>query len=121
MKVRSVCVAFLGLALLSGVSFSAAPEYQAGKVVKVEKQESRPSSGGSDAPLKAEVATYRISIQLGDKIYVCQYKTDPDKELSWIEGNEVQVRVHGKAMYVKKASGKEAKGSILSTSPEGNP
>jgi len=121
MKVRSVCAVFLCLALLSSTGFAAAYEYQAGKVVKVEKQESRASTGGTDAPAKAAVATYRISIQLGDKIYVCQYKTDPDNELSWIEGKEVQARVHGKAMYVKKASGKEAKGPILSTSPAGNP
>ena len=121
MRIRSVCTAFLCLALLSGVSFSAAPEYQAGKIVKVEKQGSRAPSGGTDAPAKAEVSTYRISIQLGDKIYVCQYKTDPDNELSWIEGREVQARVRGKAMYVRKASGKEAKGPILSTSPAGNP
>jgi len=120
MKVRSVCAAFLCLALLSGVSFSTAHEYQAGKIVKVEKQESRASSGGTDAPAKAQVTTYRISIQLGDKIYVCQYKTDPDNELSWIEGRDVQARVNGKAMYVKKASGKEAKGPILSTTPAVN-
>jgi len=121
MKVRSVCAAFLCLVLLSGAGFAAAYDYQTGKIVKVEKQESHASSGGTDAPAKAAVATYRISIQLGDKIYVCQYKTDPDNELSWIEGKEIQARVHGKAMYVKKASGKETKGSILSTSPAENP
>jgi len=121
MKVRSVCVAILCLTLLSGAAVAAAQEYQTGKVVKVEKQESRAVSGGTDAPSKAEVATYHISIQLGDKVYVCQYKTDRDNELSWVEGKDVQARVHGKAMYVKKANGKEAKGPILSTSPVGTP
>jgi hypothetical protein len=121
MNVRSVCSVFLGLALLCGISFAAGHEYQAGKIVKVEKQESRAPSGGTDASLKAEVATYRISILLGDKVYVCQYKTDAERDISWVEGKDVEARVSGKAMYVKKASGKEAKGSILSTTPAGNP
>jgi len=118
MKVRA---AFLGLALLAGAAFASAHEYQAGRITKVEKQESRAPSGGTDAASKAEVATYHISIQLGGKLYVCQYKTDPDNEISWIEGKEVEARVSGKAMYVKKANGKEAKGPILSTAPAGNP
>jgi hypothetical protein len=121
MKAPPISGVFFGLALLSGVGFAAAPEYHPGKIVKVEKQESHQSSGSTDAPLKVEVATYHISIQLGDKVYVCRYQTDPDAEISWIEGKDVQARVSGKAMYVKKATGKEAKGSILGTRPAGNP
>jgi hypothetical protein len=119
MTVRAVCPLFLGLALLSAIGFAAGHKYQAGKIVKVEKQESHASSWHTDAPLKAEVATYRVSIQLGDKVYVCRYQTDPDAEISWIEGKDVQARVSGKVMYVKKATGKEAKGAILSTAPAG--
>jgi type II secretory pathway component PulK len=44
-KADAVCTA-LCLALLATVSFAAAHEYQAGKIVKVEKQESNASSGG---------------------------------------------------------------------------
>jgi len=122
MKVRAVCVIFSCLVLLTGVGFAAA-QYQAGKIVKVEKHESHgPSTqGGTDAPLTREVTTYHVSIKLGDKVYVCQYQTDPEIELSWIEGKDVEARVKGKAIYVKKATGKEARGSILSTSPAGNP
>jgi hypothetical protein len=119
MKVRAVCSVFLGLVLLSAIAFAANHKYQAGKIVKVEKQESHASSGHTDAPLKAEVATYRVSIQLGDKVYVCRYQTDRDAEISWIEGKDVQARVSGKVMYVKRATGNEAKGSILSTAPAG--
>jgi hypothetical protein len=121
MKVRGVCAAFLSLILLSAVGFAVAHAYQAGKIVKVEKQASHAPSGGTDAPAKAEVATYRISIRLGDKVYVCRYQTDPENDISWIEGKDVEARVSGKAMYVKKATGKEAKGSILSIVPAGNP
>ncbi|HLN97546.1 MAG TPA: hypothetical protein VK208_03600, partial [Pyrinomonadaceae bacterium] len=71
------------------------------------------------APLKAGVNSYRISVQLDDKIYVCQYKAEWD--LSWVEGKDVQARVKGKMIYVKKANGKEAKGSILSTAAAGQP
>ena len=52
------------------------------KIIKVEKQEPRSPSGGTDAPLQAEVATYRISIQLEDKVYVCQYKADSESDRS---------------------------------------
>jgi hypothetical protein len=120
MKVRTTTAVFLFLALLSAASF-AAPQYQAGKIVKVEKQESHAhSAGGADAPLKAEVATYHVSIQLGDKVYVCSYDAHADQDMSWVEGKDVEARVKGKVVYVKKANGKEAKGSILSTAPAGN-
>jgi hypothetical protein len=118
MKVRSVSSVALCLALLCGVCLAVAHQYQAGKIVKVEKQESRSSStGGTDAPLKGAVATYRISIQLGEQVYICRYQADPELDLSWVEGKEVQARVGGKAMYVKRANGKEARGSIVSTEP----
>ena len=115
MKARSVCALFFGLALLCSIGFAADPQYQAGKVVKVEKRGSAAPSGGTDAPLKAAVTTYNISIQLDNKVYVCSYKTDPDNDISWIEGKDVEARASGKTMYVKKANGKEAKGSILRT------
>ena len=121
MKVRAVCAVLVCLVILSGTGFAGAHQYQAGKVVKVEKRESQAPSGGTDAPLKAEVTTYHISIQLGDKVYVCQYKSFSEDDLSWVEGKDVEARVAGKAMYVKKANGKEAKASILSTGPAGNP
>lgn len=120
MKVRTISALFVCLALLSAVSLAAAREYQTGKIIKVEKRESHAPSGGTDAPTTAEATTYHISIQLGDKVYVCRYQAGPDSDLTWVEGKDVQARVSGKALYVKKANGKETKGSILSTSPAGN-
>jgi len=121
MKIRTIIATLVSLTLLSAFSFAAGPTYQAGKIVKVEKQASRPASGGTDASLKAEVATYRISIQLDDKIYVCQYKADSESDLTWLESKDVQARVKGKTIFVKKANGKEAKGSIVSTAAAGQP
>jgi hypothetical protein len=121
MRVRVVCAAFLCLILLSVLASAAMPQYQAGKIVKVEKQESHAPSGGTDAAAKPEVLTYKISIQLGDKVYVCTYKTHSENDLFWTVGKDVQARVSGKGMYVQKANGKEAKGSILSRSSAANP
>jgi hypothetical protein len=121
MKTPVVRAVFLSLTLLAAFSFAAAQDYQTGKIVKVEKQESHSShSGGTDAPMTAEVASYSVSIQLGDKVYVCKYKAHADSGTSWAEGKEVQARVSGKAMYIKKPTGKEEKGAILSTSPATN-
>jgi len=120
MKVRAVCAVLACLVLLSSIGFAAAPEYQAGKIIKVEKRQSHSSSGGTDAPSTVEATTYHVSIKIGDKVYVVRYQTDPDAELSWIEGKDVQARVKGKGMYVKKINGKEAKGSIVSTTTAGN-
>lgn len=120
MRILSVGAVFLGFTLLSAVGFSAVHQYQRGKIIKVETQESNAPSH-ADAPLQAEVTTYHISIQLGGKVYVCRYHSGAENDLTWIEGKEVQARVNGKVLYVKKTNGKEAKGSILSTSPAGNP
>ena len=118
MKFRVVCSVFLCLTLV-GVGFGAGPEYQTGKVIKVEKQERSAPSGGSDAPKKGDVSSYHVSIQLGDKIYLCSFDTHSEHDPPWAEGKDVQARVSGKVIYVKKASG-EVKGPILSTSSAGN-
>ena len=52
MRVHSVCAVLVGLAVLCGIAFAAAHEYEIGKIVKVEGQESHASSGGTDAATK---------------------------------------------------------------------
>jgi hypothetical protein len=64
MKNRAVYVAFFCVAVLCALSFAAGHVYEAGKVVKVKKQDSGSHSGGSDAPTQALVARYRVSIQI---------------------------------------------------------
>lgn len=59
---------------------------------------------GTDAPSKAEVATYHISVQLGDKVYVCRYQTDSDNDISWMEGKDVQARITRKQGNVREES-----------------
>ena len=95
--------------------------YQAGKIVNVEKQPGTGTSGGSDAALKPETATYKISVQVNDTVYLVRYHAQGDQDLSWIQGKDVQVKVAGKKMYVKRVSGKDAKASVLSTSKATSP
>ena len=79
------------------------------------------AAGGTDATLKPETATYKISVQVNDTVYVVRYQAQGDQDLSWIQGKDVQVKVAGKKMYVKRVSGKDAKGSILSSSKATTP
>jgi hypothetical protein len=121
MKIRTVYTIFVCLALLTAVTFAAAHEYQTARVIKVERQESQSQPGGSDAPTQTMVARHHVSIQIGDKVYRCSYDTHSDNDISWIEGKEVEARVSGKVLYVKKPNGKEEKGTILGTSSVVNP
>ena len=114
-----VSALFCCLIMFAATSF-ADHQYQNGKIVKIEKQASHQPLGGTDAPITPDVASYQVSIQLGDKVYLCHYDTHSDWDLSWAEGKDVEARVSGKVVYVKRPSGREAKGAILSTSPLGN-
>ena len=96
--------------------------YQAGKIINVEKLPGTGAGGGgTDAPVKPETATYKISVQVNDTVYLVRYQAQGDQDLSWIQGKDVQVKVAGKKMYVKRASRKDAKGSILSTTKASTP
>jgi hypothetical protein len=114
---------FLVLALVF-VGFLAAhaqsndADFQKGKIVAVEKVSSTggpTTTRGTDAPSTSQVNHYNLSIQVGDTIYVCRARVQPEASFSWPEGKKVNVRVSGKTMYVKRSTGKITKFSILST------
>jgi hypothetical protein len=88
--------------------------YEAGKIVKVERQSDTAGNSGTDAASTSATATYKISVQVNDTVYLVRYQAQGDQDLSWIQGKDVQVRVSGKKMYVKRASGADAKAGILS-------
>jgi len=120
-KLRLGCLVF-GMVCLAMFAQAQNPGYSAGKIVNVVRQPGTGGSGGgTDAQLKPDTATYRISVQVNDTVYLVRYQAQGDQDLSWIQGKDVQVRVAGKKMYVKRASGADAKGSILSTSKAGTP
>ena len=52
-------------------------------------------------------------MQVNDTVYLVRYQAQGDQDLSWIQGKDVQVRVSGKKMYVKRASGDNARAGIL--------
>ena len=117
---------WLGYLLVSLVCLTALAQtqdagYQPGKIVNVARQPGSGTGGGADAPLKPDTATYKISVQVNDTVYLVRYQAQGDQDLAWIQGKDVQVKVAGKKMYVKRASGKDAKASILSTSKASTP
>lgn len=115
MKNLWLVVALVGAACILAGAQSSTKQYQDGTIIAVEKQDGPASTGGTDAPTASSADEYNISIQVGDTVYVCRYKSHSDQDLSWTKGKAVQVRTGGSAIYVKKANGKEAKGSILKT------
>jgi hypothetical protein len=102
-------------------AFAQSAGYEAGKIVNVERVGTSGGAGGTDTALKPETATYKLSVQVGDTAYVVRYQAQGDQDLSWIQGKDVQVKIAGKKMYVKRATGRDAKGSILSSSKAGTP
>jgi hypothetical protein len=89
--------------------------YQSGTIVSVDNVPVHTSDGGADAPLKSNVADHDVSIQVGHTVYVCRYHTVSDFDLSWLRNKNVQVKIKGKVMYVKRATGEDAKAQIVST------
>ena len=108
------------LLFLLGVPFWAqaqSAEYQTGKVTCVKKLADSGGSnyGGTDSATKSDVHTYNVSIQVGDTVYVCRYQDATGELDTWLPDKDVQVRIKGKAIFVKRPVGKDAKGSIVKT------
>jgi molybdopterin-binding protein len=95
--------------------------YQDGKIVDVHKLATTAASGGTDAPTMAQVDAYEISVQIADTVYVCHYTSHSEQDLSWTQGKDVQARVKGKTVYVKKANGKDAMLSVKRTTKASTP
>jgi hypothetical protein len=90
----------LSVGCLSALAQGQSTGYQAGKIVNVERQLATGGSSGTDATLHPETATYKISVQLKDTVYLVRYQPQGDRDLSWIQGKDVEVKVAGKKMYV---------------------
>jgi hypothetical protein len=123
---RNLAFASLLAFVLAGLIVASAQtsdsDFQKGKVVAVEKVSStggQATTGGTDAPATSQVDRYNLSIQVGDTIYVCRARIQPESSFSWLEGKEVNVKVSGKTMYVKRSTGKITKFSILSSKKAG--
>jgi hypothetical protein len=101
---------------------SPAAGYQAGKIVSAEKlREAGGAASSTDAAVKPATATYKITIQTTDTVYNVRMQVQGDQDLVWINGKDVQIKVSGKKMYIKRPTGRDAKASILSTSKASTP
>jgi hypothetical protein len=113
MKNMWLAVVLVCAACMAGGAQSQTSQYQDGKIIAVNKLPGLATPGHTDAPATSEIEEYEISIQVGDTVYLCRYLSHSDQDLSWTQGKEGQVRIKGKTMYVKRATGKEAQASIL--------
>jgi len=107
------------LICIAAVSFAQNTDFQTGKIVSAETIDSSARTGGTDAPTAANRQKHNLSIELGGTVYVCRVETSKDYDLGWAQGREVQVRVKGKTMDVKRENGKIVKLIILSTKTSG--
>jgi hypothetical protein len=107
------------LIFIAAVSSAQNTDFQTGTIVSVETIDSSAPTGGTDAPPAANRQKHNLSITLGGTIYVCRVETSKDYDLGWAQGKEVQVRVKGKTMDVKRENGKVVKLSILSRKTSG--
>jgi len=91
-------------------------EYQQGKVVSVQKLPPKAPYEGdaTQAPLKASVTRYNVSTQVGDTVYVYQYKTESGEVVPWKPGETQDVRVKGNEIHVESANGEDSHYSIIS-------
>ena len=91
-------------------------DYQTGKIIAVERLAATSSAAtGTDAALNTETDRYNLSIQMDDTVYTCRAHAAGDSDLDWTRGKEIQAKVKGKAMYIKRANGKTIKLSIVSS------
>jgi hypothetical protein len=107
------------LICVATVSSAQNTDFQTGKIVSVDTIDSTAHAGGTDAPTAPNLQKHNLSIELGGTIYVCRVETIKDYYLGWAQGKEVQVRVKGKTMDVKRENGKVVKLSILSKKTSG--
>ncbi|HST12304.1 MAG TPA: hypothetical protein VLL05_18160 [Terriglobales bacterium] len=119
MKIYLICCVLVCALCMPLFAQSQTGQYQPGKVTEVDKLPVKGRTGGTDAPLKAHVLDHDVSIQVGDTVYVGRYHAQSAQELSWLRDSDVQVRIKGKAMYVKNTTGKDAKVSIVRTTKAG--
>lgn len=107
------------LICIAALSSAQNADFQTGKIVSVETIDSGAHTGGTDAPSAANRQKHNLSIELGGTIYLCGVESSKDYDLGWAQGKDVQVKVKGKTMDVKRENGKVVKLSILGTKTSG--
>ena len=116
MRLMGLSLSLLALTFcMPANSVAQSDDFATATVVEVNTLPTTGSGSGGDAPLASDVTRYDLKIQLGDSVYVCRAKTSSSLDLSWAKGKEIQAKVKGSVMYIKRANGKISKLSIVKT------
>jgi hypothetical protein len=114
---------FVGFLLLCAMcsplfaqSESKTDQYQTGKIISVDNRPVEQGNPSNNPPLASNVANHDISIQVGDTIYAATFQTGKDYDLSWLRDKDIQVKIKGKVMSIKRVMGPDTTISITSTS-----
>jgi hypothetical protein len=104
------------LAAFPALAQSQQDDYQQGKIISIEKLPPKAPYEGdaTQAPLKASVTRYNVTSQVGDMVYVYQYKVESGEGVPWEVGQTQQVMPKGNVMHVKRATGEDGTYSIVS-------
>lgn len=106
MRTRFAVAIVVSLACLTAPALAQAPKtYQPGKIVSIKKRPAPPSHtpAGTEGQLAAETDSYDVKVSLGSNVYDCRYSAAHGAYVEWAEGKDVQARVKGKVLYIKKA------------------
>jgi len=81
-------------------------DFQTGKILSVEKGSPSTTSSAhrTDAPLPSNVTEYSLAIQLNGRVYTCRAQTHSGLS-DWTQGQEIQAKVEGKVMSIKRPHG----------------
>jgi hypothetical protein len=116
MKRMWLSLVLVCLAAFPALAQSQQDDYQQGKIISIQKLPPAAATKGdvSDAPLRASVTRYNVSTQVGDTVYVYQYKVESGEVVPWEPGQTQEVRVKGNEIHVKRSTGEDGNYSIVS-------
>src|SRR5262245_20717144 len=92
------------------------PDFQTGEIQKIERLPGQPNANGdaaTDSQPDRGIDRYNVFVQIGDTIYTTQLETSDPMDAEFSSGSEVQARVSGRVLYLKRASGAVVEASIV--------
>ncbi len=107
MKILSVALFCVTVAAVLACAQSAEEGYQTATVVSIEKL-----AANAQHPENGD--RYKISMQLGDTLYLCQVSGSTSILMDWTRGKELSAKVNGKVLLVKTPNGQTVDLNIVS-------
>lgn len=122
LRIIGLLMIFLGCGFPALAKDKAPKEYQQGKLLNIDEQDTvetsyrtQKQSDGSTitTPVQNTQKHYYISVQAGDMVYVGEYTpVFFGKPGDWVIGDPISVRFDGNKMILQKPNGKELKAKI---------